>query len=120
MSEPASLVFELVNSSRSEDDLFADLGENSSDALGFEDASYEEKKQAGLSWWAQHAGEIKGLVCKVANENEASSALIKDIVQVVFGLLGAKFGIGVATYAATIAARRVIAGWCEVDDKSAA
>ncbi|MFK3778296.1 hypothetical protein [Agrobacterium sp. NPDC089420] len=117
MENGVAQALELFESDASEDQLLADLGSNTSDDLGFEEIPFESRKRSGLDWWTDHAGEIKKLVCRVAGEKDASSAAVKDIVQAVFTLLGAKFGVGIVTYAATIAARRVVAGWCEIDDQ---
>ncbi|MGO8063617.1 hypothetical protein ACC716_36250 [Rhizobium johnstonii] len=119
MENAVAQALDLFHSGASEDQLLADLGTNAADDLGFEEVPFEERKRSGLDWWNEHAGEIKKLVCRVAGENEASSAVVKDIVQAVFTMLGARFGVGIVTYAATIAARRVIAGWCEIDDQKA-
>ncbi|MFM0139201.1 hypothetical protein [Caballeronia grimmiae] len=118
-TESVDFAVELLESRASDDELVAGLGEHSVDSFGFEDASFEEKKLAGLSWWAEHSEEIKSVVCKFACEKDASSALAKDLVAMVFALLGAKFGLAVAAYAAAIAVRRVTAGWCGRDAESA-
>lgn len=112
MSDPAQLAAELFSSKISEAELFQGLGENSSSILGFEDASPEQKRSAGVQWWASHAQDVKKIVCKVATDKEGSSAFIKDVIQIAFAALGAKFGMAVAAYALAIALRKVTAGWC--------
>lgn len=101
-------------SNLTQDELMLGLGENLPDELGFDETvTPEQKISAGLNWWSANAPDIKKTVCSVACNNEANSAVVKDIVQIAFTLLGAKYGMAIATYAAVIAARQVINGWCK-------
>lgn len=116
MDDPTDVAFQLAMSDVSEESLFVELGENNLESFGFGEATLEQKKSDGLAWWSQHADKIKTVACRAACDNDLSSAIIKDIIQLVFGLIGEKYGMGVATYAATIAVRRVVSGWCAIDE----
>ncbi|MEN0106161.1 MAG: hypothetical protein AAGC84_07000 [Pseudomonas sp.] len=103
---------DLIASDKSVEELIVALGDNAS-GLGFDELTDAQKSIEGSKWWTRHSAEIKKLICSKAGSSEVTDTLTKDLVQLAFGVLGAKYGAGIATYAVAIAIRHVIDGWCE-------
>ena len=114
MSAQTSEAIDIFESNTTYEELLLGLGENLANDLCFEeDLTREQKIASGSSWWSENGPIIKNTVCKVACDKESSSAIIKDVIQIVFALVGAKYGMAVASYASALAARRLIDGWCK-------
>jgi hypothetical protein len=102
----------LYESGVSEHELFAGLGKNDPDVLAFEETTEAQDFTSGVHWWTERQVEIREMVCKALSNKEGVGVVAKDLVALIFGVLGAKYGGGIATYLAVIVVRRVVEGWC--------
>lgn len=96
----------------SDRELIIAIGENDPDSLAFDEASDDQKYDAGNLWWSKRSQEIRDIVCEVTKDKDLLKSGSSDIVALIFGILGAKYGMAIAAYLAVIAARRALSGWC--------
>jgi hypothetical protein len=113
VSRQQQIIEQLILKEPPLDELYITLGENADPDLGFSEKSLEEKKSIGLAWWKKNAIDIKKVVCPIICNDKAADALVKDVVQAILALFGAKYGVGTITYAAVIALRHCANGWCD-------
>ena len=107
------LTLRLLKADASEDQLLIGLGENDPDRpMGFGEASPAKKLSAGMSWWDRHASEVKAVVCGLVTKEDSANMIANEVVQIVLGAIGAKYGMGIAAYVVALAIRKAAAGWC--------
>jgi hypothetical protein len=96
--------------SEGESRALANIGRFDPDRSAIGGESLDQLVAAGKDWWQRHETEVKSLVCKEAES--ASSAVVKTLIEVVFGALSLKYGGPLATYVSVLAIRKILAGWC--------
>jgi hypothetical protein len=114
------LTLRLLKADATEDELLIGLGENDPDrAMGFGEASPAKKLSAGTSWWDRHAADVKTVVCGYVTKEDSANMIANEVVQIVLGTIGAKYGMGIAAYVVALAIRKAAAGWCGAANSAA-
>ena len=97
----------------SQEFLYARIADLDPDNLGFEEADETQKAEHGRAWWQAREQTIRGLICgnkKLAVDGAGSIA--KDTIALVLQIVGAKFGMSIATFLTAIVIQKLVDGWC--------
>lgn len=117
MTQDVERVQQLLEMTLSDDDLFTEIGDVLLDKVGFTgNDSVDKLLETGKGWWSEKGAEVKGIVCKIACNDNFASATAKDTIQIILSALGIKFGGALAIYVTTIAIRKVSENWCSRPD----